>query len=312
LLRLPVGWPKELDYTEPLDVAKYQKRMLREVNLGFALATKDLVQNAEKSIKQNNEIDLFEEYFEGEQPEHLSENINTKTVMIFKDPNNIKRAVTNISWHPDAATEMRVGTSYAQLRFQQMPPNMPKQSYIWNLNNPNKPEKTLEPPSPLCTMAFNHKNYDIVVGGSYNGSLSFFDLRKGHSSGVIKPTDTTILEKSHHDPVYDTSWLTHSKLGTECVSTSTDGRLLWWDMKKLGDGPTEELVLTDNLAVPGQPAPKILGGTSIEYNADAGATKLLVGTEQGIILQANRRKQVEINLRFGMEGGRHHGPVYSL
>jgi dynein intermediate chain 2 len=189
---------------------------------------------------------------------------------------------------------------------------MPKQSYIWNLNNPNKPEKTLEPPSPLCTMAFNHKNYDIVVGGSYNGSLSFFDLRKGHSSGVIKPTDTTILEKSHHDPVYDTSWLTHSKLGTECVSTSTDGRLLWWDMKKLGDGPTEELVLTDNLAVPGQPAPKILGGTSIEYNADAGATKLLVGTEQGIILQANRRKQVEINLRFGMEGGRHHGPVYSL
>ena len=100
--------------------------MLRETNLGYALATKDLVQNAEKSIKQNNEIDLFEEYFEGEQPEHLSENINTKTVMIFKDPNNIKRAVTKICWHPESATEMRVGTSYAQLRFQQMPPNMPK------------------------------------------------------------------------------------------------------------------------------------------------------------------------------------------
>jgi dynein intermediate chain 2 len=113
-----IGWPKELDYTEPLDVAKYQKKMLREVNLGFALATKDLVSNAEKSIKQNNEIDLFEEYFEGEQPEHLSETINTKTVMIFKDPNNIKRAVTKISWHPEASIEMRVGTSYAQLRFQ--------------------------------------------------------------------------------------------------------------------------------------------------------------------------------------------------
>jgi dynein intermediate chain 2 len=87
--------------------------MLREVNLGFALATKDLVTNAEKSIKQNNEIDLFEEYFEGEQPEHLSETINTKTVMIFKDPNHIKRAVTKISWHPEASIEMRVGTSYA-------------------------------------------------------------------------------------------------------------------------------------------------------------------------------------------------------
>ena len=87
--------------------------MLRETNLGYALATKDLVQNAEKSIKQNNEIDLFEEYFEGEQPEHLSENINTKTVMIFKDPNNIKRAATKIVWHPEASSEMRVGVSYA-------------------------------------------------------------------------------------------------------------------------------------------------------------------------------------------------------
>ena len=29
----------------------------------------------------------LEEYFAGEQPEHLSENIFTKTMMIFKDPN---------------------------------------------------------------------------------------------------------------------------------------------------------------------------------------------------------------------------------
>jgi dynein intermediate chain 2 len=56
-----------------------------------------------------------------------------------------------------------------------MPPRMPMSSYIWHLNNPNTPEKTLTPPSALCTMVFNHKNSDIIVGGSYNGSLSFFD-----------------------------------------------------------------------------------------------------------------------------------------
>ena len=44
---------------------------------------------------------MFEEYFEGEQPENLSEQISTKTVMIFKDPNNIRRSVTKINWHPD-------------------------------------------------------------------------------------------------------------------------------------------------------------------------------------------------------------------
>ena len=55
---------------------------------------------------------MFEEYFDGEQPEHLSETINTKTTMIFKDPNAVKRAVTKISWHPDMS-EPRVGVSYA-------------------------------------------------------------------------------------------------------------------------------------------------------------------------------------------------------
>lgn len=165
--------------------------------------------------------------------------------MIFKDPNPVKRAVTKISWHPEVTTDLRVGVAYAMLRFQQMPPRMPLNSYIWHLNNPNSPEKTLTPPSALCTMVFNHKNSDIIVGGSYNGSLSFFDQRKGSSSGVIKPVETTLLEKSHHDPVYDVYWLTVGKSGTECVSTSTDGRILWWDMKKLGDGPVDELILSE-------------------------------------------------------------------
>ena len=48
----------------------------------------------------------------------MSEPITTKTIMIFKDPNSIKRAVTKIAWHPET-TELRVGTTYAQLRFQQ-------------------------------------------------------------------------------------------------------------------------------------------------------------------------------------------------
>lgn len=148
-IKFCIGWPKETDPDEPNDVAKYYKKMMRDPTLGYATATRDLVNNAEKSIKQNNEINLFEEYFHGEQPEHLSETINTKTVMIFKDPNEIKRAATKIVWHPDASTDLRIGVSYAQLRFQQMPANMPKKSYIWNLTNPNAPEKTLEPTSPI-------------------------------------------------------------------------------------------------------------------------------------------------------------------
>jgi len=90
--------------------------MYRDATLGFSTATKEMVQGATNCIKQNNIIDLFEEYFAGEQPEHLSESITTKTLMIFKDPNNVKRSATSITWHPETA-EMRVGVTYSMLRF---------------------------------------------------------------------------------------------------------------------------------------------------------------------------------------------------
>jgi dynein intermediate chain 2 len=112
------GWPSEVqDPSEPNDQAKYMKKMYRDTTLGFSQATKEMTQGAIKCILQNNEIDLFEEYFAGEHAEHLSENISTKTLMIFKDPNQIKRAATKIAWHPDQS-EMRVGVTYASLRFQ--------------------------------------------------------------------------------------------------------------------------------------------------------------------------------------------------
>lgn len=156
---------------------------------------------------------------------------------------------------------------------------MPKTSYIWNLNNPNSPEISLEPTSPLCTLAFSQKNSDLVVGGSYNGSICFFDRRDSkNSNGSIRPALTSVLEKSHADPVYDVYWIA-GKAGSECVSTSTDGRLLWWDQRNLEAGPTEELKLVEDFTVNGKTVPKVLGGTSLEYNADASPLKYLVGTE---------------------------------
>jgi dynein intermediate chain 2 len=81
------GWPDDYDASEPNEVQKYMKKMYRDPTLGFGQATKEMSQGAIKCILQNNEIDMFEEYFAGEQAEHMSETISTKTLMIFKDPN---------------------------------------------------------------------------------------------------------------------------------------------------------------------------------------------------------------------------------
>lgn len=95
------GWPKDIDFTDEQHVSRYTKKLNRDLTLGFASATKDLTRTTERCIKQNNEIDLFEEYFASEKAENMSEEINTKTLMIFKDPNQIKRAVAKIAWQVD-------------------------------------------------------------------------------------------------------------------------------------------------------------------------------------------------------------------
>eukprot|EP00742_Colponemidia_sp_Colp-10_P001216 GILJ01001309.1.p1 GENE.GILJ01001309.1~~GILJ01001309.1.p1 ORF type:complete len:593 (-),score=99.77 GILJ01001309.1:140-1918(-) len=299
------GWPKEIDPSENQDTNKWRKRLDKDP--GFGAAVKFLGQVNERSILQNNTIDIFEEYFLGQTVDHSTENLSTKTLMLFKDQTEEKRAVSKISWHPDGPNKLAV--AYSILRFQQMPDRMPVQSYIWDVNNPNSPDRELLPQSPLCTVVYNHKNPDTLVGGCYNGLIAFWDLRRPGSN----PYETSVIEKSHHDPVYDIFWL-HSKTGFECVSASTDGRLLWWDTRRLGE-PTDTLLLTDGIPNPNSKnQEKVLGGTSLEYNPEAGPTKYLVGTEQGVVLSVNKKpkKAIEINQRFGGEVGKHHGPIYSI
>jgi len=52
----------------------------------------------------------------------------------------------------------------------------------------------------------------------------------------------------------------------------------------------------------------------LEYNVEAGPSKFLIGTEGGTVLTANKKpkKDVEITTRYGLESGRHLGPVYAL
>ena len=63
---------------------------------------------------------------------------------------------------------------------------------------------------------------------------------------------------SCRDPIYDFAWL-QSKTGTEAMSVSTDGLVLWWDIRKMGE-PTETLTLKE------RGSETVLGAMSLEYN----------------------------------------------
>ncbi len=101
------------------------------------------------------------------------------------------------------------------------------------------------------------------------------------------------VENSHYEPVMDLIWLS-SKSGSEFVTCSTDGQVLWWDCRDLSQ-PTDKLLIQETQPVKGV-YDKVIGVTSFEYVPDYGP-KYLMGTEKGSILLATKKpkKKVEIN-----------------
>jgi len=308
-LHVDGAWPAEVKTSEFVDRQRYLRRIKNDGN--YQTSVMNLLKTAEAATAQNNTIDLFEDYFDEEdieQPElepvqYSSEPPSCRTVAVFRDPNEIKRSATHISWHPDSQNKLAV--SYSILQFQESPEKMSTNAYIWDVNNPNEPDAELQPTSPLVCCEYNPRSPDHIAGGCYNGLVAFWDLRKG-----AQPVESSILEKSHHDPVYNVFW-TQSRTGNECCTISTDGRLLWWDTRKLSEGPTDEMYLREGDDT------TLFVGTAMEYRSDAGATKYLVGTEQGQAILVDRKaskdkgSQKSIKAVYGVQG-KHHGPVYAV
>ena len=179
------GWPKDVDPTEPADVQRYRKKAEKDDD--YKANMKALGPIISRCMRQNNTIDIYEEYFSGEDRDWSSEPPSAKGLAVFRDPNEIKRTATSIDWHPEGPTKIAV--SYSILNFQDPKfsnARLPVESYIWDVTNPNTPDMALTPPSPLCCLRFNPKSTDTLVGGSYNGLVSFYDIRKsGDRKSVV-------------------------------------------------------------------------------------------------------------------------------
>lgn len=261
------GWPKEVDITDRNEMRKVVKKRLEKTadNVDkFTPAVKRMTESVEAIISKNNQIDMFEDYFYNEVPEHNVENLNVKTLKLFKfNDDGPRRAVTSLSWHPDGPHKL--AASYSILRFQQQSPSMNLQSYIWDVNNPNIPCDKLLPPSPVVRLSYNHKNPDQLGFGCYNGVVGVWD----HRVSKRTPSILSEIETSHHEPVVDFIWLS-SKGGNEFVSCSTDGKVIWWDYRNISQ-PTDQLLVSESLGLSGING-RYVGATSIEYVADYGVS----------------------------------------
>ncbi|KAL9185252.1 hypothetical protein ACHAXT_003029 [Thalassiosira profunda] len=302
------GWPKDVDPTEQSDTKRYRKKVEKDEEYQYAMKT--LIPRVQRCMKQNNSVNVYEDYFQGiDSNAHCSEPPFAKGLAVFRDPSPVTRTATSVNWHPEGSNNGKLAVSYAVLNFQDKrhaASNMPTSSYVWDVSNSNKPIAELVPSSPLCCLRYNPKSSDTLVGGSYNGTISFFDTRK--SSGKCQPAACSVVESSHHDPVSDVHFVS-SKTGSTVVSVSTDGQMLWWDTRKLAEGPIDSVVLATDAKGGGT----TLGGSSLEYNTEAGPTKFLCGSEQGIVLSLNTRNRKTNNgiTVFDTDGGQ-KAPVPSI
>jgi dynein intermediate chain 2, axonemal len=266
-------------------------------------------------------MDIYEEYFDETEQAVNEDNFYAKIKAVFKDNEKYKRTVSKVVLSPDDE-QSRIAVAYRLHKNQMIEPNHKLPCLVWDINNPNSPINVLTCNSEITTVAFNTRHFHILGAGCANGTAVIFDLNTN------KILASTKLDESHSEAICDFIWL-KSKTGTEFVTTSTDGKVLWWDIKNLFTQATVPSGNNNNNAKEAPPLPSIepekplilldevgekeYGGMKIEYNPEAGSTKFLIGAEQGTIFQANKKKnEAEIQYRFGFKWGRHLGPVTGM
>uniref|UniRef100_H3CAY4 Dynein, axonemal, intermediate chain 2b n=1 Tax=Tetraodon nigroviridis TaxID=99883 RepID=H3CAY4_TETNG len=291
------GWPRDINPQDLEQTTRFRKKV--EKDEGYTSSVLQLYGPLERYARQNNTVDIYQDYFEDEEPaDATQEPPSAKTIKEFRDPNEGRRSLTCLSWHPD--DRRRLAAAYCCLEFQKASGLACLDSYIWDIETPNRPEGTLKPASALVCLDYNPKDSHTLLGGCYNGQIAYWDTRRG-----AQPVETSALEQGHREPVYKIIWL-QSKAGTDAFSASSDGQVLWWDVRRLSE-PTERLVLDLSRK---ENQDRALGAVSLEFEPTM-PTKFMVGTEQGLVLSGNRKAKAQAEkIVCTFEG--HHGAVYAL
>ncbi|SBS85982.1 dynein-associated protein, putative [Plasmodium ovale] len=242
------GWTKDVDISEQQNKIKYIKRLDKDINLFNSL--KILMNDTTKIINKNNSINIYEEYFKKDLQNE--DNFKIKSILVIKDKNRkYNRFITSTKWSTDNTYKLAI--SYCVNNYQKILFNNPKNCLLYNLNDINNPYQILYTKSFIKCLRFNHKNSDLLLAGSYDGTVNLWDLRKKNNLCDCSP-----IHLSHKTIVHDVIWL-QTKTNNHCLSVSNDGLCLLWDIRNfsvhvesfyLKRDPTEvcELVETSNIA----------------------------------------------------------------
>ncbi|XP_015124160.2 dynein intermediate chain 3, ciliary-like, partial [Diachasma alloeum] len=292
------GWPKEINMRDEEAVARFRRRVEKSDN--WPPRMRNLMTIAEKNVLQNSTINIYQQYFDDMVPTELVLPLGVRTVNVYEDPQVLVRPVTHLAWSPDSGK--RLAVAYGCREFQRVSPKLNPYSYIWNIENPNKPFMALKAVHPSVTIEFNPRDPSMLISGLMSGQVCNWDIRSGNT-----PIQISHPQYSHRNPTNCALWI-NSKTNTEFFSASTGGVIHWWDIRKLRQ-PTDSLIMDLENPLRGDVV-RAIGVSALQFEATMG-TKFMAGMENGVVVSGTRKGKnpaEKLAVRFNC----HYGPVLAI
>lgn len=319
------GWPKDLNINDEEQTLRYRKRIEREGK--YEKQLKKLVGPTEHIVKQNNAVNVMEEYFDMVKNDACNGPASTTidSISCFVYPDGVVPA-NHVSFSTKSGTEMVV--AYANVRYP-MDRESNRFSCVWDIGYSQTPILKLETKSQFIQLEYNRKDEFLIAGGRADGIVSVFDTRAGGKAQL-----NSELEYSHKEHITSLQWI-QSKTNTELFTGAGDGAVMWWDTRSLA-APYESYTLESEIVSKSMPNPEVIGNVkneSVKVDSDAAAsappprkfvagctileyiqsmpTRFSVGTQNGIIFSGNKRGNT-FEERFPQKINCFAGPVRSL
>ncbi|XP_035231148.1 dynein intermediate chain 3, ciliary-like [Stegodyphus dumicola] len=268
------GWPASVDTTDEESMTRFRKKADKDKS--YVNTVKTLADFVESYIMENNSVDIYEEYFEGERIKKGKE-APFKTLNIFRDISTKRRSVMNISWSAD---QSKFAAAYAFVGMDDYPVDVVTDSYVWDIENYLTPYCILKADVTLNCIEYSPYDSNIVLGGYSNGQIALWDLRTGGY-----PQQLSAVHVSHTQKVSGLKFL-RTWNSMDFFTASTDGKVMSWSTKNLSF-PTSELVLDPSESEITNLDAKYTV-SCVEYDPTL-RDKFMLGTEQGAVLSFNRK-----------------------
>ena len=263
------GWPKDVNTADPDQKIRFRKKIEKEDD--FIEVTRQLARETEKYVRQNNCINVFEEYFAGVDLATDQKPASIATAAVFKDPicSAGSREISQVSWSPSGGRIVLGYCNTGYLAYHRR--EIDKTSLVYDINNPLGPVVKISPQSGLVSVEFSRREEESVAGGCLSGELVVVDTRQGGS-----PHTSLSPPNSLGDPVTGLAWL-NTKTGADLVATLGDGRVVRWDVRN----PAQPSAIID-LNMDRQAGLARFGATGLSYDPSL-PYRYLVSTDLGVV-----------------------------